>query len=67
MQWTDHNNCSCGGTFDVIGMGACDPKVAVPSSGEFLVRDGRVIDLLEVDVDPNPEGWTYTCYAGPED
>jgi hypothetical protein len=44
-----------------------DKFVMVPAHGEWLVRHGRVVEIVEVDADPNPEGWTYTCWSGPEE
>lgn len=50
-------------THPVYDLGEC---VLVSTTGEYLVRNGRVVKLTEVDTFSLPEGRVYTCYGEPE-
>lgn len=45
-----------------------DGVVTVPAQGEFLVRDGKVIEIAETElVGSDGEYWAYTAWVARED
>lgn len=56
------------GGFEPCLCDTCDPlAVIVPAKGDFLVRDGRVIEAIEVEMkESTGDHWGYLVWVEPE-